>query len=301
MNNTKNNSIHYTILAADRALTDRIAEAFWTNPTVREKRYDYSTHAAILADGEIVGYLSTTDKTAANGAYSTRHIHFIRVNPEYRRKGIATALVAAMMGKAKADGVKYLSGMVASENEGAEKFWKSVGFCLIGGVRAKNGGLCHDILYGFGETGRKTSVVSCESVDASEGKSLFDAHMRERLGNYWRNRADVLYTVKATDADGRLLGVTVADALDIGSPYKGWGVAPYIYTADDAPVGTEESLVEEMARLAAENGVESLCTLYKYSEYGMKWLELGFVPTMPGLLKSTDGEQMVKCGRKVAE
>ncbi len=301
MNNTKNTSMNYTILEADRALTDRIAETFWTNPTVCEKRYAYSTHAAILADGEIVGYLSTTDKAAENGAYGTRHIHFVRVRPEYRRRGIATALVSAMMEKAEADGVKYLTGMTASGNEAAEKFWKSVGFCLLGGVRAKDDGLCHDILCRLGGNVERMSAVPCEPVERSGVRGLFEAYMGERLGEYWKNKADGLYAVRAIGADGRILGMMVADALDNGSPYKGWGVAPYIYTADDAPAGTEESLVKEMARLAAENGVESLCTLYKYSEYGMKWLELGFVPTTPGLLKSADGEQLVKCGRKVVE
>ncbi len=290
--------LHYTIREADRALVDKIAERFWTNPKTYERRYDYSTHAAALDSGEIVGYISTTDHQATGGEYSVRYVDFICVHPEYRRRGIGTALVSAMVEKAKADRVKYLTGFI-SANETAEAFWQSVGFCLLGSVKAQNGSLCHEFVCRLDGDAENPPAVPTQRVEKAEITPLFDKHMHPSLGEYWQAHVDSLYGVKAVSEAGNLLGLLLAIPLDNGSPYKGWGVAPYIYVDEDAPAGTEKSLVGEMARLAAEKGAGSLCTMYKYREYGTKWLSLGFAPTRPGLLKGTEGEQIVKCGMKI--
>ncbi len=294
----KNPHFQYTVREAEHALIDSIAAKFWTNPKTFDERYKYATHAAILDTGEIVGYIATADYVADSGDYGTRYIHFLRVEPAYRRFGIGSALVSAVREKAKADGTAYLTGFV-SPNAAAEAFWNSVGFCLLAGVRAQNGGLCHDMVYALAEKAAAVPTVPCEIVAKPELRVLFDTYMSTALGEYWQKQVENLRAVKAVDETGRVMGLILAQPLDNGSPYRSWGVAPYLYLADDAHPGTGESLVVEMARLAAENGAGSLVTLYKYREYGVNWLELGFVPTRPGMLKGTEGEQIVKCGMKI--
>ena len=56
----------------------------------------------------------------------------IAVHPDYRRKGIAQALVNALVDTLKSQGSRCLTLEVRASNEPAQKLYEKLGFSLIG-------------------------------------------------------------------------------------------------------------------------------------------------------------------------
>ena len=56
------------------------------------------------------------------------YIYHTAVNPQYRKRGIATALVETVMQAMKNIGINKVALVVFEHNEGGNKFWERLGF-----------------------------------------------------------------------------------------------------------------------------------------------------------------------------
>lgn len=56
------------------------------------------------------------------------YIYHTAVNPQYRKRGIATALVETVMQAMKNIGINKVALVVFEHNEGGNKFWEKLGF-----------------------------------------------------------------------------------------------------------------------------------------------------------------------------
>ncbi|MDL2314562.1 ribosomal protein S18-alanine N-acetyltransferase, partial [Desulfovibrio sp. OttesenSCG-928-C14] len=79
---------------------------------------------AALAAGEVAGYICVlTGKRRRNA-----RIYSLAVAPEYRRTGIAEALIAEAVNFAQARGLTYLSLEVRADNPAALRLYEKLGF-----------------------------------------------------------------------------------------------------------------------------------------------------------------------------
>jgi ribosomal-protein-alanine N-acetyltransferase len=96
---------------------------------------------AYLADGdslflvaevpELAGFVIARDESAPRGGRAL-HIHDLAVDPRHRRRGVGTALLAAMIGIATAQGIPRLRLEVRVENVPARRFYEAHGFQVVG-------------------------------------------------------------------------------------------------------------------------------------------------------------------------
>ena len=82
------------------------------------------------ADSKIVGYvIASVSLTPEVFVIRKRmYIQDMVIDPAYRRKGIAKQLMNVVMAFAKEQQVEKMDLLVAVKNEGANKFWKEMGF-----------------------------------------------------------------------------------------------------------------------------------------------------------------------------
>lgn len=87
--------------------------------------YDTDSEGFVVAElgNKIVGYVIGTIRWGNTG-----HILAIAVDPPYRRRGIGTALMAAILDKLKRRGAKLIRLEVRKSNEGARCFYSKLGF-----------------------------------------------------------------------------------------------------------------------------------------------------------------------------
>jgi ribosomal protein S18 acetylase RimI-like enzyme len=74
-------------------------------------------------DGAIVGVLE-----ASAAAPKRWHVDLVHVRPSARRRGVATALLRACVGEARARGAEWVSLEVLSSNDVARDVWRNLGF-----------------------------------------------------------------------------------------------------------------------------------------------------------------------------
>lgn len=65
-------------------------------------------------------------------------IHHLCVHPDYRREGIASALVSAAEEALKKEGIQKVFGLVFKDNDGANAFWEAQGYSLRTNLNYRN-------------------------------------------------------------------------------------------------------------------------------------------------------------------
>ena len=93
---------------------------------VREGR----TRLAFIDDGAILGFATTT------GVESTAELEDLFVAPEWRRHGVARALVNDMLARARREGVNRIEVLA---NRHALAFYEAVGFAVDGVAKTRFG------------------------------------------------------------------------------------------------------------------------------------------------------------------
>jgi GNAT superfamily N-acetyltransferase len=111
----------------DRAALLENAEALdLSDLAVREGR----TRVAFMEDGAILGFATTT------GLESTVELEDLFVAPEWRRHGVARALVNDVLARARREGVNRIEVLA---NGHALAFYEAVGFAVDGVVKTRFG------------------------------------------------------------------------------------------------------------------------------------------------------------------
>ena len=97
-----------------------------------ESMLDKENTRVIVAeiDGKIAGYVIGTVSTMPDVFVLKKRMYVqdMVIDPTYRRQGIARKLMGDILTYAKEQEVEKLDLMVAVKNEGANKFWREMGF-----------------------------------------------------------------------------------------------------------------------------------------------------------------------------
>ncbi|MFN3854413.1 MAG: GNAT family N-acetyltransferase [Phreatobacter sp.] len=130
-------------LAAILAITNEAIEtttAVWTDePVTLENRRDWwqeriaAGNPVLVAeeDGAVVGFGSYLQFRAWNG-YRHAVEHSVYVRADRRRSGVGSALVEALIGRAKAAGKQVIIGGIEGQNHASLKLHRRAGFIEVG-------------------------------------------------------------------------------------------------------------------------------------------------------------------------
>jgi len=104
---------------------------------------DGPAHRLLLAqvDGAAAGYAwgEIQDRAETPFALARRrlYLHHLAVDPAFRRRGIAAALLAALEGEARALGLETVVLDAWADNAGAQAFFAAAGYAPLNLTRAK--------------------------------------------------------------------------------------------------------------------------------------------------------------------
>lgn len=105
----------------------RFIDCPWTTEQIREEiENERAVFYVAEADGKFVGYLS--------GVFAADEceVSNIVVEPEFRRRGIGTALFGSLTADATKLGASAMYLLVRTDNEGAIELYNSLGFKRVG-------------------------------------------------------------------------------------------------------------------------------------------------------------------------
>lgn len=84
----------------------------------------------VAEEGGLVGFLIARDESTLWGSRAL-HIHDLAVDPDHRRRGVGTALLAELKTVARERGVPRIRLEVRLHNEGARRFYEEHGFRAV--------------------------------------------------------------------------------------------------------------------------------------------------------------------------
>ena len=98
-----------------------------------------NTCFAAVSDGRIIGVI-LTGHDGRRGL-----VHHLCVHPEFRRMGIAEALLSRAEEALKKEGIQKVFGLVFKDNDPANAFWENQGYTLRTNLNYRNKSLNSDI------------------------------------------------------------------------------------------------------------------------------------------------------------
>lgn len=99
----------------------------WSDKSIASELENELAYWLIAVEGDtVVGYIGSQTVMGETDMMN------VAVHPEYRRKGIAEALVNALVGSLKEQGSRCLTLEVRASNLPAQKLYEKLGFTLIG-------------------------------------------------------------------------------------------------------------------------------------------------------------------------
>ena len=96
-------------------------EAFY-----QEIRKPYALSDVAVSEDRIIGYI------CVNIVFDDCHILNLAIHPDFRRQGIATALMKEIMDKSRERGCRFFYLEVRASNIGAKTFYERFGFKIAG-------------------------------------------------------------------------------------------------------------------------------------------------------------------------
>ncbi len=261
-----------------------------------------------LSDGDIIGRVFVFPREALCTVPGERwFVSNLFVNPEYRRQGIATALVDEIKRQAEERGVSILYGVVNATVR-ATMFWEKQGctLCPIG-QRIEEpdnplyiGNWHHIMSCSVNrrpvERGKNsTAVISPaepgEIRDLLDGLSRWveDGRITKSTYDYLTSKRDALFgfTAKIPGENGTA-GVILAHVDPMREPLDGnmWHISLYIENQHRRQ-GIGKALVYEMYSHARERGIMQLASAESSEDNAMFWQKCGFDIYTPGISKDT--------------
>ncbi len=108
-----------------------LAQQYRAHETGRELSFPRAARQVIVVDATPIGRLTTADEP--HGARRSLRVVDVVLRPEWRGRGLGTALFADIAGGARAAGFAHLTLSALRFDAAVQRFYRRLGFAAIGG------------------------------------------------------------------------------------------------------------------------------------------------------------------------
>ena len=280
------NNTNFTICKANQEQREYVFERVIIKD--EEERKKAVVYVATDSDKHIIGRTVIKEKDVPapiSGKYW--YIENLFVSPEYRRKGIASALVAEIKKQAEILEIVYLYGSANASVE-ASLFWLNQGFTMNAyGKRQEDsskplffGNYFHYINYCI----RRKSLVAApplynvRKASPEEIQQVIDKFVTdEKKKSYFINKINDLLGYIATGESGNIQGAIIAfpDSMQAPLDCMNLWIHPFV-EPEYRSQGLGWSLVYKMYQYAKENDIIQLTNVDTSEDNIGFWYKIGF-------------------------
>lgn len=274
-----NSELDYRVTRANKEQMEWIFNKHWGNIEERQKARERHeiVFVAIDENENIIGRLMIHEKPVPPPLNGTNWwINNIHTNMEYRRNGVATAMLKETIKQAEQIGVHHLQGM-AEATRHANMFWFKNGFSLQkcfkkcdDESKPENYGYYQRVMFYRINRTVKTNIVNNTEykiirADKEQMECIFNEYLlnetinhllneRPNLAKYYEDKKEDFFALTAVDTEKKMVGFIIAFAEELISPLDGteW-IVPYIFVFPELRrQGIGSVLVHEMSKTAKE-------------------------------------------------
>lgn len=280
------NNTDFTICKANQEQRDYVFERVKIKDD--DERNNAIVYVATDSDNQIIGRIVIKEKDVPSsipGKYW--YISNLFVHPEFRRKGIAAALVTEIKKQAEISKIVYLFGSSNPSVE-ASMFWLNQGFTMNAyGKRQEDnnkplffGNYSHMFSYCI----RRKSLIADHTINNIKRASTDDIQQvidkyasTDQRKEFFMNKLKDLFGFLAIGDDGDIQGVIVAYPDSMQPPLDGTRLWINAFVEPECRNhGIGQSLVYEIYRYAKENGIIQLTNTDGAGDDIGFWYEIGF-------------------------
>ena len=310
-----NAQVNFKVVKASKKQVDLVFDQFYK---YEEKRNNAIVFAAVNEDNEdkkdenIIGYLVVEEKTVPPPLYGTDwFVWNIFTLPEYRREGVAAALLKETIKYAEQANIQHLLG--SCTNTPAHMFWLKHKFCfIIYGQKIddvnrpqEHDNYSHMIFYRVNKT-EKENYIKQENYKIIKAEKehlnwIFDEHILNDGLKFFHDKRDDIFGLAAVDKENNVMGIITSYAYELGSPLEGvqWMI-PYIYVRPELRrQGIGGTLIKETIKIAQKENVTQLTCLFLDEEAIKFWSDNNFDMCNYYIMSGKDGKCPVSAALRV--
>lgn len=280
------NNTNFTICKANQEQREYVFERVTIKD--EQERNNAVVYVATDSDNQIIGRTVIKEKDSPapiSGKYW--YIENLFVHPEFRRKGIASALVAEIKKQAELSKIVYLHGSANASVE-ASMFWLNQGFTMSAyGKRQEDrskplffGNYFHFISYCI----RRKPLIdnnilyNIKRASEKEIQQVIDKFATdEKKKSYFTNKMNDLLGFVAIGEAGNIQGAIIAFPDSMHAPLDSMHLWIYPFVESEyRNQGLGRSLVYELYQYAKENDIIQLTNVDTSEDNIGFWYEIGF-------------------------
>jgi len=267
------------VARADKRQTDIVLAKLIKSELKRENAVVF---VALDSKRNIIGHAVIDQKKAPPPLRGTDwFIWLVKVRPEWRRQGVASALLREIKKQAKEETILHIQG--SCTNTPAHLFWQSQGFCAQRyGSPQQDGTSAHMIFYRIDKTENATQKEQTGYRIAVAGKAqlhrVFDEYILDNGVPFFQDKRDDIFGFVAVDGNENTVGFITACQDELGAPLTGtrW-LIPYIFVnAELRRQGIASALLEEMRKSAKQANASQLDAIRLNDEAALFFYENNF-------------------------
>ena len=300
------NDTSYTIMEANSEQRQYVFDHLYHDEKNRENSILF---VAINESEEIIGCIIAR---ATGDALNSWFIVYLRVNTDYRRRGIGSALFRELQNAALNAGVKDLHGFANATPE-ASYFWQRQGFCLLkfGRVRQNEGRYFGNYThYIFRNPENLTPLLpvahdetafQIQRADKQAFERIHAGFLQKSENPYFEKNAQDFFGFTATDNSGNIVGFALIKHEPLYPPFSATALVFWVYVIPEMRRrGIGSALVGEVLSYARSIGVSQIChTAGEDSEIPF-WQHLRFHVHIHGKSARDPNKSVILTGMRIS-
>jgi len=251
----------YQVARADKKQTDIVFSKLYRDERKRDNAVVFVAHEGKA----VIGYSVVHEKQAPYPLGGTDwFVWNIYTRPEWRRRGVASALLQEIKKQAEEANVLHIQGSCVEVP--AHKFWNKHSFCAQRYGSTLNDGTCsHMVFYRIDKTEPQQNQHIFRIVPAGKARlhGIFDEYIADNGVPFFQNKRDNIFGFVAVDENENTLGFITACPDELGAPLTGtrW-LIPYIFVNPELRrKGVATALLGELLQGAQRAGIAQVDAL----------------------------------------